>query len=792
MRKFTIVTLTIALLIMTGNAANAQRVIVSWLGNGIEGFSGDGGPGYSANVYRPNDLCLNSAHDLLVADMGNGRIRKVSQATGIVTTIAGGGSSTADGIPATAALLRPQYICVDGADNIYFTTDHYVKRVDAASGLITTVAGTGTGGFSGDLGPATAAMLSGPQGICIDAAGNLYVVDQGNNRIREIAAATGIITTIAGSATAGYSGDGAAATAAELENPISICVNASGDVYFSDQMGSYIRKISGATGLISHVAGNGGSASGNGGPATAAGVGEIWGLCVDGGGDIYCDDYSCACRKITVSTGIINVVVGSLIIDGYNGDGMDAMLAELNFPHGLCIDATGNIFIADINNVRIRKAIQLTHTPSFAFGKGLSITPCPGITQSINGQLAVGDMDAGQLETWSVISSPAMGTLSGFPYAVASNGTDSLTTPSGLSYTPAAGYMGADSFKIRVTDGILSDTVTVYVKVTILDPGPITGSAIVCVGSDIGLAVTLPGGTWSVVNGHASVPPYSGDVTGITAGVDTVVYTVVGACTVSTSTTVTVNLTPDAGTISGPDTICVGTPVDFTETIPGGSWDVGVGFATIDAVTGTATGIVDGAEQIVYYVTGTGPYAGCSSMATFDIAIDPAPDAGTILGSATVAAGSSVLLFDAITGGTWSTTNSAISTVDASGNVLGISPGTDSVVYSFTNSCGTANTYFIFTVLHGITTGLNNASAGEPERIVVTPNPSKGNFTINLSSASTEPVSITVTNIVGEKMKEINGNTNKPINVSLNVPAGVYLLNASTLHDNYAYKIVVE
>ena len=254
----------IILLTLTNNAiVNAQRIMVTLAGTGVAGDNGDGGSCSQSAIHAPNDICMDVAHNIYFTDTCNHKIKKISAKNGVITTIAGGGSSIADGILATSASLTPSYMCIDSIGNLYVSSGK-VRKIDAITGIITTIAGGGSS--SADGVPATMANLGHIRGICIDRFGNIYVVDAGYHRIRKVIAATGIITTIAGIGRAGYSGDGGPATAAELGNCIAIGIDSSGDVFFSDQDGMRIRKISAASGVISAFAGDGGAvANANGG-----------------------------------------------------------------------------------------------------------------------------------------------------------------------------------------------------------------------------------------------------------------------------------------------------------------------------------------------------------------------------------------------------------------------------------------------------------------------------------------------------------------------------------------------
>ncbi len=277
-----------------------------------------------------------------------------------IQTFAGGG--VPQNVPATSASLQsPNSIAVDSAGNQYFAgQNNVVLRVDAATGALTLVAGNGTSGFSGDNGPAASAQLNSPQGVAFDTAGNLYIADAGNNRIRKVS--NGVITTVAGNGTAGFSGDSGPATGAKLNGPTGVAVDAAGILYIADTGNYRVRKVS--NGVITTVAGNGtgGGSTGDGGPATSGGLGGCFpylvpcplSVAVDSSGNLYiADSGNNAVRK--VSNGVITTVAGNYWAGGYFGDNGPATSAQLNFPTGVATDAAGNLYIADSYNNRIRK-----------------------------------------------------------------------------------------------------------------------------------------------------------------------------------------------------------------------------------------------------------------------------------------------------------------------------------------------------------------------------------------------------------------------------------------------------
>jgi len=471
MKNFTIILLIIALLILAGSTnVFAQRIEVTVAGTGTAGYTGNDGSGRTANIDSPSDVCVDAAKNLYFTDRVNGTIRKLTALTGVITTIAGGGTSFADGVPAITASLSPNFLCISPSGYLYVTTANEIRKINLATGIITTVAGNATAGFSGDGGPATAATLSGLEGICIDAAGNLYVAERWSARVRKISAATGIITTFAGTGVPGYGGDGGPATADTLNNPIAVCINSVGDLFIADQDMNYptypdnsvIRKISGATGISSTIAGSLTSGPSSGVPALNAFLGAITGMCVDRAGNIFCNEMSCSCRELNIVTDTLDLIAGNFGIESF-ADDTNCTQAWMNVPLGICIDNSENIYIADGANNRIRKLILLTHTPTFAFGPGQYTDPVAGTATPIDSLLWITDLDSAQTETWTVVRAPVYGTLAGFPATALSVGALTTVKPSGLSYTPLPSYADSDQFQVSVSDGLLSDTITIYV-----------------------------------------------------------------------------------------------------------------------------------------------------------------------------------------------------------------------------------------------------------------------------------------------------------------------------------------
>jgi uncharacterized protein (TIGR03437 family) len=337
---------------------NPERVIITVAGTGSLGSSGDGIPAVSASLWSTVSVAPDSAGNFYLTDTRNNRVRKVD-ARGVITTIAGTGilGSSGDGGPATAATMNtPLDLAVDRMGNVYVaeSANNRVRRI-GTDGKITTVAGTGKNDFGGDGGLAVNAHLSNPFGVALDSAGNLYIADPGNARVRRVAAATGMITTVAGNGEFGFSGDDGPATAAQLLGPTGVAVDSTGAFYIVDQGNQRIRKV-GVDGKISTVAGTGiAGFSGDGGQAVNAQLANPLHMAIDAMGDLYVADQSNhRIRKITVATGVITTVAGTGIA-GSLGDGGSPLAAQLTSPTSVSIDQMGNLYIGDQGNHRIRK-----------------------------------------------------------------------------------------------------------------------------------------------------------------------------------------------------------------------------------------------------------------------------------------------------------------------------------------------------------------------------------------------------------------------------------------------------
>lgn len=349
-------------------------VISTLAGTGGYGFNGDNINAAQATVSNPRHIVARPSGDVIFADQGNARVRKIAP-NGVITTIAGNGTYThsGDGGPATSAgILAPEGVAVDSAGNIFISDNgtHRVRRIDAATGIITTVAGNGTAGYSGDGAGAAAATLSYPKGLAFDTGGNLYIADSNNHRVRRIAAGSGIITTVAGSgASFGPANDGGLATAAVVMAPVGVVFNAAGDLFISEQWGHRVRKVFTANGLITTIAGDGTSgSSGDNVAATAAQLDQPQGIAFDGSSNLYIADLiNNRVRKVAAAGGIVTTFAGR-----GNVEGTAALSTPLYLPQAMVMDAAGNLYVAENANQRVRKIAAGTGIVTTIAGGG----PC--------------------------------------------------------------------------------------------------------------------------------------------------------------------------------------------------------------------------------------------------------------------------------------------------------------------------------------------------------------------------------------------------------------------------------
>lgn len=349
-------------LILIGLASRAiAGDVVTIAGNGKPDYSGDGGPAVAAGIGQPFGLVVGPDGALYVCEVQNHTVRRIDLKSGTITTVVGCGKKgyAGDGGPATQALCNEPYeIRFDATGHLYEVEmqNHVVRRVDAKSGTITTVAGNGKPGFGGDGGPAIQAQLRQPHSIALDEAGHLYIADIGNHRVRRVDLATGIICTFAGTGEKKPTPDGAGLAGTPLNGPRALDFEKStNSLILALREGNAVYRIDLAKQTLHHLAGTGKSGyAGDGGLATAALLSGPKGVTLAPNGDIYlADTESHTIRMIRRKAGIIETVVG----DGTRGDGPDGdpHKCRMDRPHGVFVDTAGNLFIGDSNNHRVRR-----------------------------------------------------------------------------------------------------------------------------------------------------------------------------------------------------------------------------------------------------------------------------------------------------------------------------------------------------------------------------------------------------------------------------------------------------
>lgn len=535
------------------SVAHSQIITtIGGLGPAYNGYTGDDGSALLAELNHPYGLDIDDSDNIFFADNDNNVIRKIEHSSGKIYTVAGnyayGSGYSGDGGPATLAELNfPTGVAVDDSDNIYFCDggNEVVRKVDHLSGIIHTVAGIGVIGYSGNGGPATNAELFSPIGIALDDSANIYIADFWNNVVREVEHTTGIISNAVGNAFnhgtpyGGYSGDGGAASAAELWNPTAVYVADSGKIYTTDASNALVRYVN-PKGIISTLAGNfllGAGYSGDGGAATAAELSEPTGVCLDDSGSVLISDVGDeVIRKVEHNTGIISTVGGNHSFGpGYSGNGGPATAAEIRGPEGIVMDTADNIIFADNDNNVIRKISKICYLNSRV--SVVSNIPCYGSSNGNAGAFPLNGTSP-YTYTWSDMRQQ----------------TDSIAT--GLS---------AGAYFVFITDNAGCDTTD---TLTVTQPPRLTASAgnlSICAGQTAHFSIQASGG----------VQPYSynwsnGDTydTLIVRPVSYAVYTLMitdsNGCVLKDSATVTLLALPSLTLSSSLDTVCNGDTVSLS------------------------------------------------------------------------------------------------------------------------------------------------------------------------------------------------------------------------------------
>jgi streptogramin lyase len=355
----------LALLLGSALAADpAAGTNTAFAGTGKLGFGGDGGPATKAQLDQPFDVAFDPAGNLYFSDTNNHRVRKVDAKTGAITTVAGNGKKGfgGDGAKAPDAMLNEPYGLELDADGNLFIVDRLnfcVRRVDAKTGAIRTVAGVGgKKGFEGDGGPADKALFVEPNGLSLDGKGKMYVADVAGHRVRVVDLKAGTIATLCGTGKGAATGDGGPFKDAALLGPRAVAVGPDGKLYVVERNGHSVRRIDFAKGTIERYAGTGKKGyTGDGGPAKDATFDGPKEIDIDKAGNVYLvDTENEAIRRIDAKTGIVTTVAGKgrTKTPGL-GDGGPATAATLGRPHGVAVGPDGAVYIGDTNSHRVRR-----------------------------------------------------------------------------------------------------------------------------------------------------------------------------------------------------------------------------------------------------------------------------------------------------------------------------------------------------------------------------------------------------------------------------------------------------
>ncbi len=617
-------------------------------GNGDFGYGGDGGLATNAELDTPGDVVVDVHGNLFIADSYNNVIREVNASTHDISTVAGGGVPS--NVPATDLSLAPSSVALDAGGDLFIadTYSNCICEVNAATGLITTVAGNGTLGYTGNGGLAVNAELDDPYGIAVDAAGDLFIADTFNNCVREVNASTHVISTVAGNGNYGYSGDGGPATNAELDDPTSIAVDGSGNLFIADIENNCVREVNASTHDISTVAGNGTAGySGDGGPATNAELYFPSGIAVDAGDDLFIADYGNSCiREVTAGTHVISTLAGNGSA-GYSGDGGPAANAELNFPFGIALDAGGDLFIADTGNSCVREVSAATHVITTVAGDGnygyngdgglaaaAQLAYPYGIAVDAGGNLFIADTENYRVrEAGAPIINVAPAALT----VTANNQTKSYGAPLPALTAGYSGLVNGDTASSLATQPTLSTTAT----------------------------ASSPAGSYVINVSGAVDPNYN-------------ISYVKGTLTITAATTAVSSVTPNAGPTTGGAAVTItGTNLGYVTTVYFGA-TAASNFTVVSntqIVAASPAGTVGTVDVTVATAGGASPISPADRFRYVAAPVVSAIDttSGSVWGNTLVNIYGSNLA-DATTGVFFGTTPAAAFAIVGQGQIMALSP----------------------------------------------------------------------------------------------------------------------